>query len=195
MKMKKKIKRTEKPFAYHLGNLIIALVLLSVFITFWPILEVYLFPPKIKPVAELKGNAITIPKISAQAPLILNVDPWNEKVYKEALTKGVAHAKNTSLPGDVGASFVFAHSSGNPWEITSYNTIFLRLGELMVGDEILITRNHKVYRYVVSDKKSVWPSEISYLENPMENKLTIMTCTPIGTSLKRLLVIAEPSPN
>lgn len=193
MKVKTKIKHIEKPFSHHLGNLIISLVLLSLFITFWPIIEVYLFPPKIKPVAEIKGTSITIPKISAQAPLLLNIDPWNEKVYKEALKKGVAHAKDTALPGDKGASFVFAHSSGNPWEITSYNTIFLRLGELMVGDEVLIGRGGKVYRYIVTEKKSVWPSEVSYLENPTENRLTIMTCTPIGTSLKRLLVIAEPS--
>lgn len=193
MKAKTKIKRREKPFAYHLGNLIISLVLLSSFITFWPIIEVYLFPPRIKPVFAITETAITIPKISAQAPLILNVDPWNEVEYKNVLKKGVAHAKNTSLPGEEGSSFVFAHSSGNPWEITSYNTIFLRLGELMVGDEIFINREGKVYRYIVTEKKSVWPSEISYLENPMDNKLTIMTCTPIGTSLKRLLIFAQPA--
>jgi sortase A len=193
MKTKPKKNRKQLPFSYHLGNLIIAVVLLSLFITFWPILEIYLFPPKIKPAAQVKETSITIPRINAQAPLILDVDPWNETVYKTALTKGVAHAKDTSFPWEEGKSFLFAHSSGNPWELTSYNTVFLRLGELMVGDEVLITQKGKVYRFVVEEKKTVWPSEVSYLESSNENQLVIMTCTPIGTSLKRLLIFAKPT--
>src|SRR3990167_4958879 len=193
MKTKIKKHRREKPFSHHLGNLIIAVVLLSFFITFWPIVEIYLFPPKIQPAVQLKETSITIPRINAQSPIIHDVDPWNEKVYKKALTQGVAHAKDTSLPLEGGRSFLFAHSSGNPWELTSYNTIFLRLGELMVGDEILITDKGKVYRFIVEDKKTVWPSEVSYLEESNRNELIIMTCTPIGTSFKRLLIFARPS--
>ena len=84
------------------------------FVIFYPLLSTYFFPPQVKPQTELKGDYITIPKIKAQAPLILNVDPWNENIYKESLKKGVAHAKGTPLPGESGRSFIFAHSSGNP---------------------------------------------------------------------------------
>ena len=87
-----------------------------------------------------------------------------------------------------------------PWEMTRYNTIFLRLGELSVGDEIVITRNGKELKYTVSDKKEVDPSEVNYLlqtdkTEPRLNrgKLILQTCTPIGTALKRLLIFADPA--
>src|SRR5260221_10612320 len=41
---------------------------------------------------------IVIPKIKANSKIIANVDPFNEKEYQWALTKGVAQAKGSSLP-------------------------------------------------------------------------------------------------
>lgn len=161
------------------------------FTIFYPVISTYLFPPEIKNVAELKGDFITIPKIKAQAPLIFNVDPWTESVYKKILKKGVAHAKGTALPGEEGRSFIFAHSSGNPLEQINYNTVFLKLGDLEIGDEILINRNGQIYRYTVTQKKIVYPNEISYLKVDGEG-LIVQTCWPIGTSFKRLLVFAAP---
>ena len=140
-----------------------------------------------------KGMFITIPKIHAQAQVTENVDPFNEKEYNEVLKKNIAHAKGTALPGEEGTIFLFAHSSGTPWEITRFNTIFLRLGELQKGDSIVLVRNGKKFAYTVSNKKEVWPSEVSYLLDTKQTQLILQTCTPIGTSLKRLLVFAEPT--
>lgn len=152
----------------------------------------YLFPAKIAEVNKINGNYITIPKIHAQAPIIYNVDPYNQTEYGEALKRGVAQAKGTALPGENETVFIFAHSSGNPLEITKYNTVFLRLGELKKNDEIIINKDNKIYKYKVMEKKVVWPTETKYLEQK-ENQLIIQTCWPIGTSLKRLLVFAVPS--
>lgn len=159
---------------------------------FYPVISVYLFPPKIKNQNELRGNYITVPKIHAQAPLIYSVDPFNEKVYKEVLKKGVAQAKGTALPGEKGSVFIFAHSSGNPLEITNYNTVFLRLGELKKGDYVLVRFNNKTFKYKVTGSKIVWPNEIEYLKKRDRDELIIQTCWPIGTALKRLLVFADP---
>ena len=158
---------------------------------FYPVLSVYLFPPDIKDQNELRGNYITIPKIHAQAPLIYNVDPFKESVYQEVLKKGVAHAKGTALPGQRGSVFIFAHSSGNPIELTNYNTIFLKLGQLEKNDEVLIKKEEKVFKYKIVQKKIVWPTEVKYLKEK-KDQLIIQTCWPIGTSLKRLLVFADP---
>ena len=192
--MKRKISKTqksEKPFSFHLGNLLIILAFLTFFLVFYPLISVYFFPPKIKQVALLKGNYITVPKISAQAPLYFNVDPFNEKIYMGVLKKGVAHAKGSALPGEKGSVFIFAHSTGNPLEITNYNTVFLKLGQLQKNDEIIINANKKIYKYKVVDKKIVWPSEIKYLTQE-KDQLIVQTCWPIGTSLKRLLIFATP---
>lgn len=119
-----------------------------------------------------------------------NVDPWNEAVYKEVLKHSVAHARGTALPGEKKTIFLFAHSSGSPWEITHSNTVFLRLGELKKNDTILIDYKGERFKYSVTYKKEVWPQDTRYL-NSEENILILQTCTPLGTSIKRLLVFAE----
>ncbi len=177
---------------YHLGNLLIILSLLGFSFVFYPIARIYFFPPTIQPIPTQKGIFLTIPKIHAQAPIIENVNPWNESQYQQALKKGIAHAKGTALPDEKGTIFLFAHSSGAPWEIAWYNTIFLRLGELQKGDNIEITKNGKKYLFKVREKKEVWPNEVSYLLQTKKDGLILQTCTPIGTSLKRLLIFADP---
>ncbi|EKE00087.1 MAG: hypothetical protein ACD_22C00093G0002 [uncultured bacterium] len=187
---KKSSQKSQKSFSYHLGNFLILASLLMFFIIFYPVVSSYLFPKPIKSQSELKGDYITITKIKAQAPLIFNVDPWNENIYKKTLRRGVAHAKGTSLPGEKGRSFIFAHSSGNPLEQTNYNTVFLKLGELKIGDSIEIKRDNKVYKYNVTQLKIVWPNEVDYLKDTKSDGIVVQTCWPIGTAFKRLLVFA-----
>ena len=179
-------------FLYRLGNALIVLSLFGFAYTFYPLISAYLTPPVVQPILPVEGTFLTIPKIQAQAPIAENIDPWNESAYQDVLKKGVAHAKGTAIPGQKGTIFIFAHSSGEPWELTRYNTIFLRLGELQKGDKIAIVRNGKHFTYKVSDKKEVLPTEVNYLLNTKKDQLILQTCTPIGTSLKRLLVFAEP---
>jgi sortase A len=181
-----------KPQSYHIGNILIAISLTIFVYICYPIVQVYLFPPHIQPVSHYLSNGITIPKIHAQAPIIDHVDPFDPAVYDQALKKGVAHAEGTAEPGQKGTVYLFAHSSGLPWEVTHMNTIFLRLGELEPKDQIIIMYKSKVYHYVVVDKKEVDPSQVQYLTNTDRNQLILQTCTPIGTSLRRLLVFADP---
>lgn len=178
---------------YHLGNLLIILSLLGFSYILYPIARIYFFPPTLKPIQIQKGTFLTIPKIHAQAPIIENVNPLDEKEYLQTLKKGIAHAKGTALPGKKGTIFLFAHSSGAPWDIAWYNTIFLRLNELQIGDDIEIIKNGKKYLYKVDGKKEVWPNEVNYLSSTKRDQLILQTCTPIGTSLKRLLIFANPS--
>ena len=135
---------------------------------------------------------ITIPKINAQAPLIDNVDPWDEVEYRRALKKGVAIASGFNKPGEDGTTFIFAHSSDSPWNITSYNTVFFRLGELKAGDEVEITYGGQSFKYQVTHSIEVWPNEVEAVTKASGNQLILQTCTPVGTSLKRLLVFANP---
>jgi len=191
---KKKIGMKNRGILYSVGNLFILISLITSFIIFYPVISTYLFPPEIKPAVKLQGDFITVPKIKAQAPLIFNVDPWNETEYQKVLKNGVAHAKDTPLPGNKGRSFIFAHSSGNPFEVTQYNTVFLKLNDLVIGDKIEIKRDNKIYKYNVTQKKIVWPNEIEYLTDTGPDGIVVQTCWPIGTSLKRLLIFAAPAP-
>jgi LPXTG-site transpeptidase (sortase) family protein len=182
-----------KSLSYYIGNLLILVSFIGFLYIFYPIIQIYLFPPTIQQNLPEVGTFITIPKIHAQSPVIEDVDPTNQAIYDEALKHGVAQAKGTALPGQKGTVYLFAHSSGPVWDLTHFNTIFLRLGELQKGDMIYIKRNGKDFVYRVRELKTVNPSNVSYLTNAKRTQLILQTCTPIGTSLYRLLVFADPS--
>lgn len=184
-------KKREIHIVKLIGNLMILAAVVGFGIIFYPLIKIYFFPPAISKEKAINGEYVTIPKIHAQAPIIENVDPWNETKYKAALRKGVAQAENTGLPGDQKTMYLFAHSSGFPWELLHNNAPFLRLGELKKGDSIEITKNGKRFYYRVSDKKTIWPTQVEYLTKQSKSNLILQTCTPIGTSLKRLLVFAK----
>lgn len=139
---------------------------------------------------------VVIPKINANARVIANVDAGNQGVYTEALRRGVAHAAGTVYPGQVGNTFLFAHSVGNFWEVSRWNAVFYLLRELAAGDEVDLFYLGRRYVYVVYGKRVVDPSEVGYVATqanfPM---LTLQTCWPPGTTLKRLLVFGRLKAN
>ncbi len=183
----------KKTFAYYLGNALIALSMAGFLYIFYPLIGIYLNPPKVESLVNRTGTYITINKINAQAVISENVNPLDANEYQKVLKNSVAHALGTSLPGNPGTTFIFAHSSGPPWEQTRYNTIFLRLNELNPGDGIELQRMGKVFKYTVKEKKEVMPTEVKFLENTGKDQLILQTCTPIGTDLRRLLIFADPS--
>jgi LPXTG-site transpeptidase (sortase) family protein len=139
-----------------------------------------------------KSFGIVIPKIGANAKVIAGVDPYNSRIYQVALTHGVAHAKGTALPDQIGNMFLFSHSSVNLLEANKYNSVFFLLSELKQNDEIDIYYNSQEYKYKVIETKIVDAKDISYLNPNSDVKtLTLMTCWPPGTTLRRLLVIAK----
>jgi len=137
-------------------------------------------------------NSIEISKINVEAPILWNVDPFNEKEYREALTHGVAQAKGTSFPAQDGTMYIFAHSSDFPWRITRYNVVFFRLGELVKGDKIVVSKDGRHYLYKVRELKTVSPQDVYYLTREHRTQLILQTCTPVGTDWFRLLVFADP---
>lgn len=172
----------------------------SIFIlTFYPVLNVELkyqagkIIPTEKIISPIDTKfGIVIPKIEANAKLVANVDPFNQKIYQYALTKGVAHALGSSFPGQPGHVFLFSHSSVNFYEAQRYNSIFYLLDKLEKGDDIYLYYNDEKFRYKVSEKKLVFWDAVEYLKGRGEGKtLTLMTCWPPGTTWKRLLVIGE----
>lgn len=176
--------------------LIIASLILFVFI-FAPVAKVEvnyaLNKPKnleIKPIDKEFG--IVIPKIGANAKIIAEVDPYNANAYQVALTKGVAQAKGTAMPNEIGNMFLFSHSSANILEAARYNSVFYLLSKLKKDDEVDIYYKQQKYKYKVSEIKLVDAKDVSYLNPKSESKtLTLMTCWPAGTTYKRLLVIAR----
>lgn len=142
--------------------------------------------------------SIYIPKIDAKAPVFANTDAANQDVYAEALKSGVAHAYGTSLPGQEGASFIFAHSTNGAWNVSRYNAVFYLLRELSAEDkdEIYVFFQGKVHKYRVAEKYITDGNDISWITDAKEGpeRLVLQTCWPPGTVWKRLIIVAYPDP-
>lgn len=142
------------------------------------------------PVSEEFG--IVIPKIGANARVIPDVDWEDGAVYQRALTEGVAHARGTAKPGERGNVFLFSHSGVDFLEANRYNALFYLIDKLNPGDDIVVFFEGQKFEYRVVEKKKVAPEELEYLKGSEDQKtLTLMTCWPAGTTLQRLLVIAQ----
>lgn len=147
----------------------------------------------LKPLEEENDWKLDIPKIEVSTPIIMNIDGNNEEEYLRSLQRGVAQLKGTKIPGQIGNVFIFGHSSFLFYDPGDYKTIFRKLDELKNDDEIIIKSNLNEYKYKVIEQKIINPDEVEVTGEiiPGEETLTIMTCTPPGTTFKRLIVIAK----
>lgn len=135
---------------------------------------------------------IVIEKINANAKIIANVNPGNEKEYIKALQQGVAQALGSTPPGEKGNLYLFSHSTDAPWNIIRFNAIFYLLRELESGDRVIIFYQNKRYDYIVFDKQIASSIDVSYLTNKYDVPvLTLQTCDPPGTLLNRLIIRAK----
>lgn len=136
---------------------------------------------------------LAIPSLSIRSRVIENVNAWSEADYQAALQQGVAHASGSATPDQNGSVFLFAHSSDVPWRMTRTNTAFFRLNRIKMGEKVIVDYEGKRYTYTVSEIKEVWPHEVEAVTQAQGDQIILQTCTPVGTSLKRLLVFAKKS--
>ena len=133
---------------------------------------------------------LKIDKLDLLAPIVEDVDGENKNAYNKALQGGVAHYKGTALPGEKSNIFIFGHSSTVTGQ-GPYAKIFASLGDLEKGDEIIVFYKDKEYRYSVFDKQVVEKDETSVLDPTKKEQLTLMTCWPVGTNAKRMIIKAS----
>lgn len=204
-----------------IGAGLVAFAVTGIIFSFWPIIKEEIdykfFRPKVvvskfgdildkiyagqtsevkNETADLGINSffsINIPKISARANIISNVDAGNPDEYLRALQEGVAHAKGTNFPGSGHTIYLFSHSTDSPLNFARYNAVFYLLGKLNVGDRITVYFLDKKYVYQVQNKIITSPSDTSWLnDDGSGERLILQTCDPPGTSWNRLLIIARP---
>lgn len=103
---------------------------------------------------------------------------------RKVLKLGPGHMEDSALPGSSGNSVIAGHR----------DTFFHRLDELQPGDEIVLRRQSKVYRYEVTERRIVEPTDLSPLRPSLSAQLTLITCYPmhyVGPAPKRLVVVAR----
>lgn len=116
----------------------------------------------------------------------------SENKIQKALRDGVVLYPFSAYPGQFGNVFITGHSSYLPWDTGRYKDIFALLHKLQPGDEYVLSYQGKSFTYRVKTSFEISPDDVSVLSQPTDRKMsTLMTCTPVGTVLRRLVVQAE----
>lgn len=120
---------------------------------------------------------IVIPKIEVDAPIVNGVT-W------EDLKKGVGHLPGSANPGERGNLYLAAHND-------IFGEIFRYLEKLEVGDEYFIYAGEQEFRYVVTEKRIIEPTDVEVMLPTTEPVATLQTCYPYLIDTHRLVVIGE----
>jgi len=144
-------------------------------------------------VAKTEPNQVRIPALSIVAPIKF-VSESNEEVFQKALANGVVHYPGTAPVGKVGNAYIFGHSSDLAWSNGNYKTIFALLPNMKADEKIFVSDEvGQEFEYKVIDTKVVLPNDLSVLSQETDGRklLSLQTSYPVGTALKRFVVIAE----
>lgn len=142
---------------------------------------------------------LVIPRISQNVPVVgvknenLIARKWDELEgdIQKALRNGVIHYPGTALPGENGNIAITGHSSFYAWDSGRFKDVFALLHEVKMGDKIAVYFNQRKYIYEVDKIKVVLPKDVDVLGKTTREQLTLITCTPMGTNLKRLIITAK----
>jgi sortase A len=135
-------------------------------------------------------SELSIPTINVTAPIVFEPSV-SEGNIQHALRNGVVHYATTSVPGQPGNVVIIGHSSGQPWAPGNYKWIFTLLQKVHPGDHLYVSYQGISYVYDVTDSIIVEPNDVSVLNPTTEPTLSLITCTPVGTSKHRLVVHAR----
>lgn len=135
---------------------------------------------------------LIIPKLNIDVPVVFGIN-YND--VAAAMDQGVAQFSipgANAMPGQVGNLVLSGHSSGDIYSNNIYKFIFSGLERLSVGDLIYINYESVRYTYQMTGSQVVEPADVNALIYPTDRPiLTLITCTPLGTSRYRLLITAE----
>lgn len=134
-----------------------------------------------KKILEELNTSISIPNILIEGGIFQGTDAYT-------MDKGFWHFPSSTYPGHKGNFVVIGHRFMNvpPAKDTFYN-----LDKVNIGDEVKVKHNEGEYTYIVTETKIVEANDVSVVKESDDYRLTLITCTPLWTSEKRLVVIAK----
>ena len=133
------------------------------------------FDPKLGEVVGI----LEIPRITAKLPIV-------EGTNEDELEKGVGHYQGTAYP------------LGNDQIVLSghRDTVFRKMGELKIGDELIIQLPYGSFSYQIESTKIVQADDLTVIKPTAPNEvLTVTTCYPfsyVGDAPDRYIITAKP---
>lgn len=120
---------------------------------------------------------ISIPKLSEVYPIVQGTD-------EQSLKKGVGHYVDSVMPGEMDNSVLSGHR----------DSVFSKLGRLVVGDLVVIKTSAGTFTYSVTKTRIVMANDRTVIVPTPTATLTLSTCYPfyyIGSAPKRFIVSAQ----
>ena len=149
---------------------------------------------EIKSVPEkMEPNKLIIPRLNLDLPIVYASED-SEGEFQKDLQSGVVHFPDTANPGEPGNVYIFGHSSDYIWSKGNYKHAFSLLPQIKIGDSIVISNQAgDKFIYIVTETKIVSPKDKSVLGqfDYKQKLLTLQTSYPLGTALKRFIVISK----
>lgn len=133
----------------------------------------------------VRAYTVSIPKIGIEDAAVSTMDT--------DLASHLVHFPGTAVPPERGTAAVFGHSTlPYLYDRNNYKTIFARIHEVTIDDTIIVSVNDTLYTYKIFAIEITDAEDSSYLaQNYDASYLYIITCTPPGTTWKRLIVKAR----
>uniref|UniRef100_UPI0036F349A6 class D sortase n=1 Tax=Oceanobacillus picturae TaxID=171693 RepID=UPI0036F349A6 len=119
---------------------------------------------------------LSIPKLKAVLPIFHGTD-------EDELAKGVGHFADSVLPGEKDNSVLSGHR----------DTVFRKLGEVGVGDELIVTTEAGEFTYKVRKVRIVDADDRTVIVPKPRATLTVSTCYPfdfVGSAPERYILEA-----
>jgi sortase A len=134
---------------------------------------------------QLSNYYISIPALGIENTYVSTVDN-NVNLH-------LVHFPGTALPPNVGNAAIFGHSTLPQWfDPKNPHAIFATALDTKIGDSIMVTIANKQYTYKVISMTIVPADDTSYLAQDSDGSyLSIITCTPPGTTWRRLVIKAK----
>lgn len=146
------------------------------------------------PSAKVSGNNASskTPFYSLSIPSLKIVKAQVSTIDMDLASHLVNYA-GTAVPPDKGNAVVFGHSTlPQLFDPTNYKTILANAYQLKVGDEIDAAIGSVTYMYKIISITIVNPTDTSVFTQSYDNSyLTLVTCTPPGTTWKRLIIRSQ----
>lgn len=104
------------------------------------------------------------------------------------MDRGFWHFPLSGQPGQKGNTVIIAHRF---LHLPPRTDTFFMLDKVKIGEKIIIQQKDGVYRYTVTETKVVDKNDRSVLSQTYDYRLTLITCHPLWTSDKRLVVVGK----
>ncbi|WP_259347145.1 class D sortase [Niallia taxi] len=130
-----------------------------------------------KPKTGQNFGDLYIPKLDAVLPIVHGTS-------EEDLEKGVGHFAGSVLPGENDNSVLAGHR----------DTVFRKLGEVGINDDLIVKTSAGTFTYKVREVKIVDSDDRTVIVSMPKATLTVSTCYPftfIGPAPQRYVLIAD----